>query len=164
MVPADEEALAPLDLADLVGRRGRVVTSPARRCRVEGADVDSRLGPWDLGAWHGRDLTGLASDDLAAWRSDPSWSGHGGESLDALVARAASLLASWHDLDGRLVAVTHAAVVKAAVVVALRSPVDAAWDVDVAPATVTELRPTERGWRVTRVGARWSGPAGDDVL
>jgi broad specificity phosphatase PhoE len=164
VVPADEEALLPLDVAPLAGRGGRVVTSPARRCRVDGADADARLGPWELGSWHGRDLADLPPDDLVTWRSHPTWSGHGGESLTALAARVASLLDAWHGLDDRLVAVTHAAVVKAAVVTALRAPVDAVWDVDVAPASVTELHPTDRGWRVTRVGARWSGPAGDDVL
>ena len=149
-IPADEPATAaPPDLTGWLGRTGRVVTSPAARCRVPGADVDPALGPWDLGGW-----TGLALDalpDLASWRSDPSWAGHGGESLLALQQRIATLLARWHDRPGRWAAVTHAAVVRAALTHALGAPPQAAWDIDVAPSSVTELHTTPAGWRVVRV-------------
>lgn len=63
------------------------------------------------------------------------------------------LLDAWHG-DDRVVAVTHAAVIKAAVVLALRAPADAVWQLDVAPAAVTELHTLGDGWRVTRVSAR----------
>lgn len=129
-----------------------MVTSPARRCRVAGADVEPDLGPWDLGDW-----TGLPVDDvpdLAAWRHDPTFSGHGGESLLDLHARVAALLDRWHDRPGRWAAVTHAAVVRAAVLGCLGAPAAAAWDLDVAPHSVTELHTTADGWRVVRVGCR----------
>lgn len=148
-MPADEPATGVLpDWSRFVGRAGTVVTSPARRCSVPGAAVDERLRPWDLGAWAGRDLSEL---DLAAWRADPGYDAHGGESLLALHDRVAGLLADWHDRDDRLVAVTHAAVVKAAVVHALHAPVQATWDVDVAPSSTTELHATPTGWRVVGV-------------
>lgn len=135
-----------------MGRAGTVVTSPARRCSVPGADphirVDERLRPWDLGSWTGRDLAEL---DLAAWRADPGYDAHGGESLLALCERVAGLLADWYGRGDRLVAVTHAAVVKAAVVHALQAPVQATWDLDVAPSSTTELHATPTGWRVVGV-------------
>lgn len=121
------------------------MTSPARRCAVPGAAVDERLRPWDLGSWAGRDLAGL---DLAGWRADPGYDAHGGESLLALCGRVAELLAEWHSRGDRLVAVTHAAVVKAAVVNALHAPAQAAWDVDVSLSSATELHATATGWRV----------------
>lgn len=149
----DEPALEPLpDLAGVRGRRGCVVTSPAPRARVAGADVEPRLGPWRLGGWAGRGLAELPGADLEAWRGDPDWSGHGGESLREVQARVHGLLHDWHGRDGRLVAVTHASVVRAAVTLALRAPVGSAWDVDVLPGSVTELHPTSSGWRLVRFG------------
>jgi broad specificity phosphatase PhoE len=52
-----------------------------------------------------------------------------------------------------VVAVTHAAVIKAAVVTALGAPVTAAWGLDVHPASLTELSSAGPGWRVVRVNA-----------
>ena len=129
-----------------------MVTSPAARCRVAGADVDPALGPWDLGSWTGLGIADLP--DLQRWRSDPSFAGHGGESLLALQQRVAGWLARWHDRRGRWAAVTHGAVVAAAVTHVLRAPPLAVWDLDIAPGSVTELHTTRGGWRVVRVGGR----------
>ena len=149
VVPDDEPAVGALpDLAPLLGRAGTVITSPARRCRVDGARVEPLLGPWDLGSWSGRPLAEL---DLAAWRAHPAYDAHGGESLLALCARVGRLLGSWHQREGRLVAVTHGAVVKAAVVTALAAPPSSCWAMDIAPASVTELHSTPGGWRLVRV-------------
>ena len=151
-MPDDEVAAGPLpDLTGWIGRSGTLVTSPARRCMQPGAAVEPRLGPWDLGAWTGRPFDEL---DLPAWRSDPSFDGHGGESLVALHDRVAGLLVEWHRLTGRLAAVTHAAVINTMVVQALGAPVQAVWDIDVRPASVTELHATSTGWRVTRLSCR----------
>ncbi len=152
VVPADEPADAPvLDLTRWVGRGGHIATSPARRCTVPGALIEPRLGPWDLGTWTGRPWHEL---DLESWRADPSYNAHGGESLIALLARVRALLDEWHTTAGRVAAVTHAAVIKAAVVHALRAPIEAMWKLDVAPASQTELHATPAGWRVTRVSCR----------
>ncbi len=148
-MPADEPAVAATpDVAGWLGRMGTAVTSPARRCRIAGVAVEPRLGPWDLGRWSGRPFDEL---DLNAWRSDPAYDAHGGESLLALRTRVQGLLDDWHDSTGRLAAITHAAVVKAMVVQALRAPLEAVWDVDVAPGSSTELHATPTGWRVVRV-------------
>lgn len=116
--------------------------------------MEPLLRPWDLGSWTGRALGEL---DLAAWRDDPAYDDHGGESLLALVGRVGRLL---HDLRddlraqrGRLVAVTHAAVIKAAVALALDAPATAGWKIDVRPGSVTELHPAADGWRVVQVNA-----------
>ena len=148
IVPDDEAAGAPIpDLTGWLGRSGTIITSPARRCLQAGAKVEPRLGPWDLGHWTGRPFDEL---DLGSWRNDPDFDAHGGESLIALSARAQGLLGEWHDATGRLAAVTHAAVIKAMVVQALRAPVEAVWDVDIAPSSFTELHATATGWRVVR--------------
>jgi broad specificity phosphatase PhoE len=88
---------------------------------------------------------------MSAWRGDPAYDAHGGESLLALSTRVQGLLDDWHDSTGRVAAITHAAVVKAITVQALRAPLEAVWDVDVAPGSVTELHATPAGWRVVRV-------------
>ena len=156
MVPADEPALAELpDLTGWLGRSGSLVTSPARRCRLAGARVEPRLRPWDLGDWTGRPLSEL---DLVGWRTDPAFVGHGGESLLALSDRVRDLLADWHARTGRLAAVTHAPLIKMAVVQALHAPVQAVWDLDVAPGSTTELHRTPSGWRVTAVSSRVAAP------
>lgn len=136
------------------GRADRLVTSPAPRARVDGAEVDERLRPWDLGRWTGLPLAQLPADELARWRADPSWRGHGGESLADVGNRVRALLDQWRGADGRITAVTHAGVVRAAVLGALRAPDAAAWDLDVRPGSVTELHATGTGWRVVRVGCR----------
>ncbi len=153
VTPADEPAEGTLpDLTRWLGRTGRVVTSPARRCLVPEASIEPRLAPWDLGTWTGRPWHEL---DLASWRADPSYDAHGGESLIALFARVSALLDEWHTAAGRVAVVTHAAVIKAAVVHALRAPIEAMWHLDVAPASLTELHAIPPGgWRVTRVGCR----------
>jgi len=149
-VPRDEPATGLLpDLSGWLGRGGTTVTSPAARCRVSGAPVEVLLHPWDLGSWAGLPLADVP--DLPAWRTDPSYDGHGGESLLALLDRAHTLLGRWHDDHGRLAAVTHGAVVRAALVVALQAPPQAFWDLDVAPGGVTELHNSGPRWRVTRV-------------
>lgn len=152
MVPDDEVAAGPLpDLSGWLGAGGTLLTSPARRCAQPGAVVEPRLAPWDLGAWAGRPFDEL---DLAGWRSDPTFAAHGGESLVALAARVAGLLDDWHDLPGRRAAVTHAALIKAMVVHALGAPLASVWDVDVRPASLTELHATASGWRLTRLSCR----------
>lgn len=154
-IPADHEPVAGAlpDTSGFLRGGGRTVCSPAARAQVPGAACDPRLRPWDLGDWSGRPLAQLPVEELAAWRSNPDWAGHGGESLRDVTARVAGLLADWHDTDGRLAAVTHAAVVRAAVLLALRAPVEAAWDLDVRPGSGTELHSTTTGWRVVTVGA-----------
>ncbi len=118
---------------------------------MAGAPVEPRLGPWDLGTWTGRPWSEL---DLASWRTDPAYEAHGGESLTDLAARVSGLLHDWSSRSGRLAAVTHGAVIKAAVVHALAAPVAAVWHLDVSPGSLTELHATASGWRVTRVGGR----------
>ena len=152
-MPADEPAGGPLpDVTGWLGRSGRVVTSPARRCRVPGAEIEPDLGPWDLGRWTGLSLADVP--DLAAWRADPTFAEHGGESLQQVQLRVSTLLGRWHSRPGRWAAVTHAAVVRAAVLHALGAPAGAAWDLDIAPGSVTELHTRVGGWRVVRVGCR----------
>ena len=117
--------------------------------------TDHRLRPWDLGAWTGRPLGEL---DLERWRRDPSYDAHGGESLDRLAARVRALADDLQRAPSPVVAVTHGALVKLFVVQALGAPVTAVWELDIAPASVTELHPSAAGWRVVSVNVPLDQP------
>ena len=149
-LPRDEPATHPVgDLSDWSRRGGTVITSPARRCRVDGAPVEPLLRPWDLGSWSGRRVDEVP--DMLAWRTQPSYAGHGGESLLGLLERAGSFLHEHQSRTGRLAAVTHGAVIRAVLVDVLRAAPEAFWTLDVAPGAVTELRASGSGWRVSQV-------------
>ena len=163
--PADE----PLDergrgqaaaLATALPRRCEVVTSPATRCRetAEAAGLDARvenaIAACDFGTWTGRSLAEVNESEPAAvrtWMLDPGSAPHGGESLAAFCTRIASWLDDQAASDGRLVAVTHGEVIKAAVVHALGAPQISFWRVDAAPLALTELHAHDGRWTVTRL-------------
>ena len=137
-------------------RATRAVCSPAPAA-VEtaaalglAATVDAGVADWQLGRWRGRTLDEVAADhpaDVVTWLGDPDAAPHGGESLTALLARVADWLART-DGEGHAVAVTHAAVVRAAVVVTLGAPPTGFWRIDVAPLTATVLRGGPGRWTV----------------
>ena len=110
----------------------------------------------DLGAWAGRTLAEVHEADpegVSAWLTDADACPHGGESLAALLLRVGGWLDAQAELDGRGIAVTHAGVVKAAVVHALGAPPPAFWRVDVTPLALTELHAHDGRWTVARVNA-----------
>lgn len=71
--------------------------------------------------------------------SDPDARPHGGESLRGFAARVGRWLDGQAQLERGAVVVTHAGVIKAALVHALRMPVEAFWRIDAAPLAITEL-------------------------
>jgi broad specificity phosphatase PhoE len=157
---------------------------PARRCRATaealGLGAVSAVGPssdpsvasdpsiadalddCDHGRWSGRTLDEVLAEDpagLEAWLTDPDAAPHDGETISALLAR----VAGWLDglvtdpaVDGRrVVAVTHTAVVRAAVVHALSAPPASFWRIDAAPLTRTDLSYRPGGhWTVRRTAER----------
>lgn len=163
--PADEpldergrEAASALGSALPTGYEA--MTRAALRCRqtAEAAGLVAAVAPelaeCDFGRWAGRSLAAVHDDDPAAaasWMTDPEAAPHGGESLACFAARVGRWLDAQSTADGGAVAITHAGVVKAAVVHALDAPLSAFWRVDVAPLTLTELHAHDGRWTVTRV-------------
>jgi broad specificity phosphatase PhoE len=165
--PVDEplDAAGRAAAARLAGRlgRGEALCSPALRARetaaAAGLDavVDPLIAECDLGAWSGRTLAEVYEANpgaTGAWLSDADACPHGGESLAALLRRVGGWMAAQAAQDGRAIAVTHAGVVKAAVVHALGAPPAAFWRVDVAPLGLTELHAHDGRWTVAHVNAR----------
>lgn len=142
--------------------KARAVLRSGARCTLEtavalglgfDAAVDAGVADWDFGRWRGRSLGDVETAEpeaVVAWRSDPAGAPHGGESLLELLARVRGWLEAL-DGDGVRIAVTHPAVIRAAVVCGLEVPEEAFWTIDVAPTSVTELRRRGTRWRVARI-------------
>jgi len=149
---------------ELTGKLGRgdALCSPAARARETAraaalqAQVEPELRECDFGTWAGRSLADVHAadpDGAIAWMTDPHARPHGGETLAEVLVRVADWLDEQARAGGRTIAVTHAGVVKAAVVHALGAPAAAFWRVDVAPLHVTELHAHDGRWTLTRLGA-----------
>jgi broad specificity phosphatase PhoE len=133
---------------------GRALASPAAAAgdtaRALGLDAASEaaLADMDYGRWHGRALKDLAREEpdaLAAWCRDPDAAPHGGESFGGLVRRVAHWLDSL-DEDADLIAISHAAVLRAALIHALDVPLVSFSRIEIVPLAVIELRRSGRGW------------------
>lgn len=144
------------DARDLLPPAGRVVSSPAMSCRQTAealglsTEINPMLADWDLGRWRGRTLDDVAateSEQLQAWLSEPDAAPHGGEQLVGLLARVARWLDSG-PRDGHTVAITHSAVVRAALLAVLDAPPAAFWRIDITPLTATQLRGRPGRWTV----------------
>lgn len=147
-------------LANALPRRAAVLTSPARRCRETAeaagleAEVDDEIDECDFGTWSGKllaDINDRDPDAVRSWMLDPDAAPHGGESLGTFCTRIARWLDAQAERDGRVVAITHGEVIKAAAVHALAAPVLAFWRIDASPLAFTELHAHGGRWTVTRL-------------
>lgn len=172
--PRDDDALdarslaAAAALAPALPSRCEAMSSPAIRCRetVAAAGLeavtDAAIAECDFGAWSGRTLAEVDAEDrdgVARWMRDPHAAPHGGETLAAFAGRVGRWLDGQTLRDGAAVAITHAEVVKAAVVHALGAPIDAFWRIDVAPLAITELHAHDGRWTIARINCPTGGPA-----
>jgi broad specificity phosphatase PhoE len=158
---ADDEGLEPRGAtgagAARIGRVTRALCSPAPAAVETAAALglaatsDPGLADWHLGVWRGRTLDEIPPAAVAAWLGDPDAAPHGGETLTTLVARVAEWLVGRNG-EGHTVAVTHAAVVRAAVIATLGAPAAGFWRIDVAPLTATVLRGGPSRWTVRGTG------------
>ena len=122
-----------------------VLTAPERRA-VETAEQlgltgspDAHLRELDAGRWRGADLATLPPDGLERWLTDPAFAGHGGESILDVVARTRHWLTEVAAGGVSTVAVTHPAIIRSALLVALEAPPASFWRLDVAPGSITRL-------------------------
>jgi broad specificity phosphatase PhoE len=149
-----------------------VFTSPAACARDTAAALGlsatpaDALADIDYGKWRGQRLADIADEaphELAVWTRDPDIAPPGGESFAQLVRRIgewldaqqadvrscnavneASFVASAH---GRtIVAITHAPLLRAAIVHALGASPDVFCRIEIAPLSIVELRHSRRGW------------------
>jgi broad specificity phosphatase PhoE len=139
----------------------RYWTSPALRARQTAealgfdADVEPALADQDHGRWAGCALEDIAAREpsaLALWLSDPHARPNGGESVADVIGRVGAWLRTQAAGKGQVVAVTHAAVIRAAVVHAIGADPSAFWRLDIAPLTVARLSGREGRWNLQALG------------
>jgi broad specificity phosphatase PhoE len=128
--------------------------SPLRRARETAralgldAVTTPELRDCDHGRWAGRtfeEVLEKEADALQAWTRDPYAAPHGGESIAAVVQRIAAWLHARTEA-GRLIAVTHPSIVRAAILYVLDAPLTAYYRMDAAPFHCTELTYDGRRW------------------
>jgi broad specificity phosphatase PhoE len=165
LFPADEplEPLGQAQAAALPSHFGRVDvawTGPSLRARQTAAAlrldaaVEPALRDIDLGRWAGHSLAEIEAaepDAVRAWTREAGAAPHGGESIVALLARVAPWLDARARDDRRAVAVTHAAVMRAALVLAIDAKPLSFWRVDIAPLCRVELRAASGVWRLRSI-------------
>ncbi len=163
--PLDARSIAEAQAARphlAIPDKARVLTSPALCARETAAalgleaTVDEALTDLNYGEWRGRRLADLASEapqELATWTRDPDASPPGGESFSQLVERIGAWLdaldanaPSEASASGNVVAITHAPVLRAAIVGALGASPAVFPRIEIAPLSAVELRHTQRGW------------------
>jgi broad specificity phosphatase PhoE len=128
------------------------LTGPEKRTRQTAellglrATVEPRLADLDCGRWRGDVLGGVRPADLAVWLTDPTRAPHGGESVVDLANRVAGWLDSLITSRSQTVAVTHPAVIRAAILVALDAPPKSFWRIDIAPVSRTVMHFRGHAW------------------
>jgi broad specificity phosphatase PhoE len=110
------------------------------------AHIDPQLADLDCGRWRGDVLGGVRPAELAIWLTDPARAPHGGESVAELIERVRRWLDSLTRRRGRLVAVTHPSVIRAAILVALDAPPKSFWRIDIAPVSRTVMHFRGHAW------------------
>ncbi|WP_406279670.1 histidine phosphatase family protein [Embleya sp. NBC_00896] len=159
---AAAERLAPITR----GRSVRPARGPELRCAATavavglvGAVVEPALRDGDHGTWAGRTLDDVLAADpagVAAWLADPNAAPHGGESLGEVLARVGDWLDRQAAGPGRVVAVTHPMVARAAVVHAVRAPANVFWHLDAGPLARVDLTHNGPRWSLRGFGGRTS--------
>jgi broad specificity phosphatase PhoE len=145
-------ALVPLAAAEL---RYCAPTARSRgTAEALGLAPLSQLGlrDCDMGRWRGRTLaevTAVEPGAVDAWLRDPRSAPHGGESLLAFISRVGGWLDTRPNDDGAtVVAVAEPAVVRAALVYALKAPPSTYWNIDVRPLSTAVLTGSAGRWSV----------------
>jgi broad specificity phosphatase PhoE len=158
--PADE----PLDdkgraraaqLARHLPNADRWLTSPELRARQTAdalqlnAEVQPQLRDCDYGRWSGStfdDVCAREPEAAAAWLSDPAAVPHGGEAILSVMQRVAGWLAAEQTQHRRSIIITHATIIRSAIVQAIAAPPQSFWRIDIAPLSITRLSGSNRRW------------------
>ena len=159
--PRDEPLTNTGTTADPLPRVHLALSGPEQRCRQTATllglepTIEPRLRDCDYGRWGGRTLDELSSaepDAVREWLTNPSAAPPGGESIVDLIVRVGGWLDEQFAMTGRVVAVTHPPVIKAAVVHAIRGTPESFWRIDIAPLSRTGLSGRSPVWTLHSLG------------
>ena len=169
--PADE----PLDpqgqaraaeLASAIRGVDAAWTSPALRAVQTAAalqltaTVEPALRDIDLGRWAGHgfsDIQDSEPEGIAVWLGRSDAAPHGGESVETLLQRVSGWLDALQQEDplqkkaGRVVAVTHPAVIRAAIVLGIDAKPMSFWRIDIAPLCFVRLQGSGNRWTLRSI-------------
>jgi broad specificity phosphatase PhoE len=163
----DDEALEASTVCALEALSGRlrhyahVLTAPARAARQTAmalgfdAKVEAALRDCDYGRWRAfasKDVARGEPEAFAAWIAETAAAPHGGESLAAVIERVGVWLTQSLAREGATLAVTHAAVVRAATLNALGADSAAFARIDVAPLSLARFSGYAGRWNFVALG------------
>jgi broad specificity phosphatase PhoE len=114
----------------------------------------------DYGNWRGRTFDDVGASEpqgIAAWLRDPTATPHGGESIASFMQRVAEWLNQQNGQNRRSIVVTHASVIRAAVVHAIEANPQSFWRIDIAPLSITRLTGMQGRWNLVSLGCRAFG-------
>jgi len=147
----------------------RVWTAPALRARQTAealavqASVEPLLADQDFGSWAGRrleDIQQVEPEAVAAWLVDTGAAPHGGEALADVAGRASRLLEGLIRERGHTIALTHASVIRTAILHVLGAPLAASLKIDVEPLSITDFRSDGGRWVLRACGIPASASGG----
>ncbi|NLS01703.1 histidine phosphatase family protein [Rhizobium sp. P38BS-XIX] len=140
-----------------LGSIDRLLTSPALRAQQTAtlwdmdATLEAALRECDYGRWKGRSLADLYESEpesLSLWMTDPDAAPHGGESQSGVSHRVGAWMEEHLGGTGHTVAVTHASIIRAAILHVLRAPASAFWTIDVEPFGLVQMTSDGRRWQL----------------
>jgi broad specificity phosphatase PhoE len=164
--PADE----PIDergrkrataLAAQLPRGAQSWTSPELRTRQTAEALGLTAAPLpalcdcNYGSWTGHNFDDVLAREAAAvsnWLRDPAAKPPGGESMLSLMQRVAGWLDGENGRTGLSIVVTHATIIRAAIVHAIKAGPESFWRIDIAPLSVTQLSGKDGRWNLTCAG------------
>jgi broad specificity phosphatase PhoE len=123
----------------------RQLAGPEQRARQTAellglqATTEPKLADLDCGRWRGETLQSVPAADLQTWLTDPAQAPHGGESIVDLIERVTGWLKSLPDNALPIFAITHPAVIRAAILVVLDVPPKSFWRIDIVPLSRTVM-------------------------
>ena len=158
--PSDEPLEKPAAPANgtiaSLRRAERSWTSPAVCARQTAAAlglapaVDPDLRDCDYGRWTGRRLRDVEAEEpeaIAIWLTDITAAPHGGELFATSADESQRGLINASVRTDMVLSVTHAAVIRCAILHAIGAPAPSFWHIDIAPLSNTELRHDGSRWR-----------------
>ena len=167
----DEVTIARLAVLGWVAPAAqRTWSSPEKRVQQTAIALNlnaleaAELRECDYGAWSGRSLEEIHAENpsgLRSWLTEIGASPHGGESFRDLMSRVGCWIENQRE-TGHSIVVTHASVVRAAIVYALSASEESFRRIEVAPLTLTDLRLSGLHWHLRTFGAAL-GSSRDDL-